>query len=96
MWILMVLKKIIQKTIRMNMNNQIAGDTINNYKRISAQLEKKQLEANRLKNINRKERASRLIQKGALLEKYFEISDLSIEDTEKLLAKFSDFVKKNK
>lgn len=66
------------------------------YKKISAQVEKKELELNRLKNINRKERASRLIQKGALLEKYFDIYDLSIEDTEKLLDKFSDYVKKNK
>lgn len=69
---------------------------MNDYKKISAQVEKKELELNRLKNINRKERASRLIQKGALLEKYFDIYDLSIEDTEKLLDKFSDYVKKNK
>lgn len=69
---------------------------MNDYKKISAQVEKKELELNRLKNINRKERASRLIQKGALLEKYFDIYDLSIEDTEKFLDKFSDYVKKNK
>lgn len=69
---------------------------MNDYKKISAQVEKKELELNRLKNISRKERASRLIQKGALLEKYFDIYDLSIEDTEKLLDKFSDYVKKNK
>lgn len=67
---------------------------MNDYKKISAQVEKKELELNRLKNISRKERASRLIQKGALLEKYFDIYDLSIEDTEKLLDKFSDYVKK--
>lgn len=74
----------------------IAGVTINNFKKISSEIERKELERNRLKNLDRKERASRLIQKGALLEKYFDIYDLSIEDTEKLLDKFSDYVKKNK
>lgn len=40
----------------------------------------------------RKQRAHKLIQKGALLEKYFEADKLSIEDTEKLLKMVSDFV----
>lgn len=65
-------------------------------KKINANLEKKELEINRLKNIDRKKRANRLIQKGALLEKYFDIKDLSVEDTEKLLNKFSDYIIKNK
>jgi len=65
-------------------------------KKINANIEKKELEINRLKNLDRKKRASRLIQKGALLEKYFDIKDLSIEDTEILLKRFSDYVIKNK
>lgn len=43
----------------------------------------------------RKERTRLLIQKGALLEKYFNISDLSLEDTEKILKLFAPFVTKN-
>lgn len=41
----------------------------------------------------RKARAHRLIQKGALLEKYFDIEKLSISETEDLLKIFSTFVK---
>ena len=44
----------------------------------------------------RKERASRLINKGALLEKYFECEDLTIEETEELLKIFSAYVNENK
>ncbi|MBZ2142930.1 hypothetical protein [Streptococcus gordonii] len=43
----------------------------------------------------RKKRTHRLIQKGALLEKYFEIEDFSIQDTEEILKFFSDYVKAN-
>jgi CRISPR/Cas system CMR-associated protein Cmr3 (group 5 of RAMP superfamily) len=43
----------------------------------------------------RKKRTHRLIQKGALLEKYFEIEDFSIQDTEEILKIFSDYVKAN-
>ncbi|GEQ33606.1 hypothetical protein B795N_14880 [Marinilactibacillus psychrotolerans] len=42
----------------------------------------------------RKERTHRLIQKGALLEKYFDIKHLSIDDTEKLLKKLSPIIEK--
>lgn len=69
---------------------------IKDYQRTKANIEKKKLEINRLKEMDRKARARRLIQKGALLEKYFEIEELSIEETEKLLERFSSFVKKNK
>lgn len=55
-------------------------------------IKKKEQELNRLKqqeqrekNKRRKERTHRLITKGALLEKYFEAEDLSIDETEKLL-----------
>ena len=44
----------------------------------------------------RKERTRRLIQKGALLENYFECEQLSVEETEKLLKMFSSYVNANK
>lgn len=44
----------------------------------------------------RKQRANRLINKGALLEKYFESEELSVEETEELLKIFSVYVNKNK
>lgn len=40
----------------------------------------------------RKQRASRLIQKGALLEKYFKADDLNVEETEELLKIVAPFV----
>ena len=47
-------------------------------------------------NINRKKRTKRLIEKGALLEKYFEIDYLSVEETEEFLKVFSEYIKANK
>ncbi|WP_407390464.1 hypothetical protein [Carnobacterium jeotgali] len=45
----------------------------------------------------RKERTRRLIQKGALLENYFECEHLSVKETEELLKIFSNYVnEKNK
>lgn len=44
----------------------------------------------------RKQRANRLINKGALLEKYFESEELSVEETEELLKIFSVYVNENK
>lgn len=44
----------------------------------------------------RKLRANRLIQKGALLEKYFDCTNLDVEETEELLKTFSQYVIKNK
>jgi len=44
----------------------------------------------------RKKRANRLIQKGALLEKYFECKNLDIEETEELLSTFSNYINANK
>lgn len=40
----------------------------------------------------RKARTHRLIQKGALLEKYFDIEHLSIQETEDFLKIFSNFI----
>lgn len=43
----------------------------------------------------RKERARRLIETGALAEKYFDIEHLSLEDKEEIFEMFSTFVKSN-
>ncbi|MBM5932665.1 hypothetical protein H6M28_12790, partial [Staphylococcus epidermidis] len=45
-------------------------------KKINAEIEKAELRKHRLKNLDRKERAHRLIRKGAMLEKYFECEHL--------------------
>ncbi|MGE7365452.1 hypothetical protein ACQKKE_02240 [Desemzia incerta] len=42
----------------------------------------------------RKERTHRLIQKGALLEAYFDMRDTSVEETEKILNLIAPEVKK--
>jgi len=44
----------------------------------------------------RKARSRRLIQKGALLEKYFQANNLSVEQTEKLLKIFANYVNDHK
>lgn len=44
----------------------------------------------------RKARTRKLIQKGALLDKYFETENLSIDETEDFLKIFSNFIKENK
>ncbi|WP_273712221.1 hypothetical protein [Leuconostoc mesenteroides] len=44
----------------------------------------------------RKERTRLLIQKGAILDKYFETESLSVDDTENLLKIFSNYVNSNK
>src|SRR5690606_6280973 len=54
---------------------------------------KKRLE-NRIKEQKRKERTRRLIQVGAIFEKYFEFE--GEEDAEKIALAYSDFVKKAK
>ena len=45
---------------------------------------------------NRKARTKRLIETGALAEKYFGVEDYTIEQREKVFQTFSEFVKKNK
>jgi urocanate hydratase len=45
----------------------------------------------------RRKRARRLIETGALIEKYFDIDEsISIEEREEIFKMFSEFVKKNK
>lgn len=56
----------------------------------------KQTINNKRKNEDRKKRANRLIQTGALAEKYFEIHNLSMEEREQLFKMFATFIKSNK
>lgn len=69
-------------------------------KRLEQRLNQAKLELTREENENnrylRKERTRRLIQKGALAEKYFDIEDLSVEETEQLFKMVSAFVKEKK
>lgn len=60
--------------------------------------EKNRLERSLLRDnqIERKKRTRLLIQKGALLEKYFEAEHLSVEETEELLKMFAEYVNGNK
>lgn len=44
----------------------------------------------------RKDRARRLIQTGALAEKYFDLTNLTIEEREELFKIFSAFINANK
>lgn len=63
------------------------------------QQKKQQLENETRKKLNwenRKARTKRLIETGALAEKYFGIEDYTIEQREKVFQTFSDFVKTNK
>ncbi|GGG33760.1 hypothetical protein GCM10007425_30560 [Lysinibacillus alkalisoli] len=69
--------------------------TIKTMQQLLAEKHQLELDINRLKdNAKRRARTRRLIQKGALLEKYFNAYDLSVEETEKLLATYANFVKR--
>ena len=50
----------------------------------------------KISNEDRRERTRRLIQKGALLEKYLENENVSLKDTEDLLKILAEFKNKNK
>ena len=70
--------------------------TIKTMQQLLAEKHQLELDINRLKdNAKRRARTRRLIQKGALLEKYFNAYDLSVEETEKLLATYANFIKRN-
>lgn len=56
----------------------------------------KKIIARSLKYDKRKKRTHRLIQIGALAEKYFNLYQLDISDVEEVFSQFSDFVKSNK
>lgn len=55
------------------------------YKELQQQLNNERLQLQKEKQRARKERTHRLIQKGALLEKYFNLYETSVEDTETFL-----------
>jgi len=57
------------------------------HKELTIEKNRLQLEIKREKEKERKQRTRRLIQKGALLEKYLNIEDLSIDETEFFLKK---------
>lgn len=66
-------------------------------KAIDQKIEKLTIQKNILKaqvneNLDRKKRTRRLIQKGALLEKYFDVEHLTPEETEELLKMFAAYV----
>ena len=79
------------------MSNQLEN-LISKKKEIQKKIErensilKKSLESTK----ERKERTRKLIQKGALLDKYFETENLSIDETEDFLKIFSNYIKENK
>ena len=64
------------------------------YKQLQQQLNQEKLQLQKEKQRARKERTHRLIQKGALLEKYFDLYETSVEDTEIFLEKLSNELKK--
>ncbi|MFD4820901.1 DUF3847 domain-containing protein [Peribacillus butanolivorans] len=64
--------------------------------RIKVLEQKKRVLEHKVSNEARKERTRRLIQKGALLEKYLEEESLSLNDTENLLKVLANFKNKNK
>ncbi|MFU2018777.1 hypothetical protein CN689_22670 [Peribacillus butanolivorans] len=64
--------------------------------RIKVLEQKKKVLEHKVSNEARRERTRRLIQKGALLEKYLEEESLSLKDTENLLKVLADFKNKNK
>ncbi|MBT2757929.1 hypothetical protein J7E71_18815 [Mesobacillus foraminis] len=63
--------------------------------RIKVLEQKKRALEHKISSEDRKDRTRRLIQKGALLEKYLGLEDASVEDTEKWLKVLADFKKKN-
>jgi Mn-dependent DtxR family transcriptional regulator len=72
-------------------------DRLNNdekLKKLDGMIERANIKKLKLKEKERRERTRRLIEKGALLEKYFDAHHLSPEETEELLKIFSEYVKK--
>ncbi|HDJ2442552.1 TPA: hypothetical protein PP025_002752 [Staphylococcus aureus] len=69
---------------------------MNKYSELQAKKNQLELDINRYNFNDRKQRTRRLIQKGALLEKYFECDNLSPEETEELLKVFANYINSNK
>ncbi len=74
----------------------MSDDLLKKYKKVHAEVEIAKLKRNRDTKNFRKDRARRLITKGALLEKYFECSHLSTDETEELLKIFANYINSNK
>lgn len=71
--------------------------TNNPLQKLLAEKNRLELEITKLqRNESRKGRTHILIQKGALLDKYFDTQHLSIEQTEELLQLFANFVKEKR
>ncbi len=69
---------------------------MNKYSELQAKKNQLELDINRINFNDRKQRTRRLIQKGALLEKYLECENLTPEETEELLNVFANFINENK
>lgn len=73
---------------------------LNQQKRLEAKIEQQDFKLRQNKYYEnqraRKARTRRLIQKGALLEKYFQAENLSVEQTEELLKIFANYVNAHK
>ncbi|HDG6021822.1 MULTISPECIES: hypothetical protein [Staphylococcaceae] len=69
---------------------------MNKHSELQAKKNQLELDINRYNFNDRKQRTRRLIQKGALLEKYFECDNLSPEETEELLKVFANYINSNK
>lgn len=69
-------------------------------KRLEAKIERQDFKLRQNKYYEnqraRKARTRRLIQKGALLEKYFQAENLSVEQTEEFLKIFANYVNAHK
>ncbi|MDT2874139.1 hypothetical protein [Lactococcus lactis] len=81
------------------MSNQLEN-LISKKKEIQKKIERENLILKKSKYLEstkeRKARTRKLIQKGALLDKYFETENLSIDETEDFLKIFSNYIKENK
>lgn len=74
----------------------MSGTSMTRIKKLEQEKNRLERSLSRDHQVERKKRTRRLIQKGALLEKYFESEHLSVEETEKLLKTFSSYVNGNK
>ena len=74
----------------------MSGSSMTRIKKLEQEKNRLERSLSRDHQVERKKRTRRLIQKGALLEKYFESEHLSVEETEELLKTFSSYVNGNK
>lgn len=65
-----------------------------NIKKKEQELARLQRTISRDKEKERKERTHKLIQKGAMLESYFDMKDMNIDETEKFLKMVAPYIKK--